>query len=258
MIPNDTHTHTYHSPDGHDSVDEMCRHAVSKGLKYICFTEHYDAVFETPEKIFYNFEKHSEDIEEAREKYEGKLTVLKGIEFGEPHMYQDVLKKMHQRDFDTIIGSVHSIRKTFITDPVLTGQYSTAEIYDLYFQEIIAAIEAGGFDVLGHLDFPARYIGEYYTISPTMESLIAKAVEKGVVPEINTSPLRKGFDFVMPGKDTLAIYKDLGGKYIACGSDAHRAIEVGADFDTLEQLIKHFGFTPVIFVQREMQELALI
>ena len=42
MILADYHLHTSFSSDSESPMEEMIRHAVSLGLKTICFTEHHD------------------------------------------------------------------------------------------------------------------------------------------------------------------------------------------------------------------------
>ena len=42
--------------------------------------------------------------------------------------------------------------------------------------------------------------------------------------------------------DMLSFYKDLGGKLVAVGSDAHVADNIGYGFDKAAQLIEHFNF----------------
>ena len=52
----------------------------------------------------------------------------------------------------------------------------------------------------------------------------------------------KGMDFANPHFDMLSFYKDLGGKLVAVGSDAHIAGNIGFGFDKAAQLIEHFNF----------------
>ena len=42
MILADYHLHTSFSSDSESPMEEMIRHAISLGLKTICFTEHHD------------------------------------------------------------------------------------------------------------------------------------------------------------------------------------------------------------------------
>ena len=38
----DTHVHTRNSADGRDSISEICRQAVEKGISFLCTTDHLD------------------------------------------------------------------------------------------------------------------------------------------------------------------------------------------------------------------------
>jgi histidinol-phosphatase (PHP family) len=88
----DLHIHSTHSVDGRNAIDEMCQAAIATGLEIVCFTERLDMNPEDMGFGFFNFEKYSADIELAMDKYGSELTVLKGIEFSEPHLYRNNLK----------------------------------------------------------------------------------------------------------------------------------------------------------------------
>jgi histidinol-phosphatase (PHP family) len=69
--------------------------------------------------------------------------------------------------------------------------------------------------------------------------------------ELNSSPLRNGKDFSLPSPAILRRYRDLGGRYVTVGSDAHHADDVGAGFEHLANQIKSNGFEPVIYRGRK-------
>ena len=45
MILTDTHLHTSFSSDSRTPMESMVREGIRRGLKTICFTEHYDPDF---------------------------------------------------------------------------------------------------------------------------------------------------------------------------------------------------------------------
>ena len=72
----DYHMHTYYS-DGKESVDAMVRASIQKGLECIAFTDH------GPGHMAHGVRKREElyrDVQQAKEKYAGKITILYGIE----------------------------------------------------------------------------------------------------------------------------------------------------------------------------------
>lgn len=109
----------------------------------------------------------------------------------------------------------------------------------------------GGFDVLGHIDFPKRYYGEIYYVEAEIREIFERLLEKNRIIEINTSSLRKRHSETMPGKELLEIYRDCDGRYITVGSDAHEEQDVGADCETTQELAKEIGLVQVVYRQRK-------
>lgn len=84
-------------------------------------------------------------------------------------------------------------------------QYSAKEFFTLYWQEVLKTVQAGEFDVLGHIDFPKRYYGEIYYTEAVMKEIFSTLVEKDMILEINTSSLRKGHTQTMPDSKSIRL-----------------------------------------------------
>jgi histidinol-phosphatase (PHP family) len=82
----DTHMHSLFSCDGKASLEEMCLSAIKKGLTVICFTEHFDMNPKDDGLGFFKYDEYSDAIKRVQDKYSGQITVLKGLEFSEPHL----------------------------------------------------------------------------------------------------------------------------------------------------------------------------
>ena len=177
-----------------------------------------------------------------------------GIEFGEPHLYADKLKQLSGYPYDFIIGSIHWIGDMFPCQRV-REQYSAKEFYTLYWEEVLKTVEQGGFDALGHIDFPKRYYGEIYYSEAKLKEIFKILLDKDMVIEINTSSLRKGHSETMPGRELLEIYRDCGGRYVTVGSDAHEVRDIGADNETAKSLIKGFDLQEVIYENRNRKSI---
>lgn len=253
MITTDSHTHSTFSHDGHDTVDTLCRSAIERGITHLTITDHVDGGFCHPTDGNYYYSTFRDAVESARQLYP-QLTILKGIEFGEIHLSPEAFATIQSYDLDCIIGSVHRPGMTPLTNSLYRDTYTTDEVFECYFSEVCAMLEHGGFDLLGHPDLPVRYFDTGYTISNTLERLMRLCVQQEIVPEINTSTLRKGYPNLMPSDTALALYVDCGGQYIACGSDAHHAEDIAADFDILERTVERFNLIPVFFKDRRMRE----
>lgn len=175
---------------------------------------------------------------------------MAGIEFGEPHLYSEHLLGLAKYPYDFIIGSIHWIGDMFPCQKV-REQYSTKEFYTLYWQEVLKTVKVGGFDALGHMDFPKRYYGEIYYEEATINEIFRNLLDEDLVIEINTSSLRKGHEQTMPGRELLEIYKENGGKYVTIGSDAHVVEDVGADYAMAKKLLEEVGLQEVVYKQRQ-------
>ena len=68
--------------------------------------------------------------------------------------------------------------------------------------------------------------------------------DKGI--EINTASWQYGLKDTQPAREILRLYKDLGGRIITIGSDAHTAKYVGAHIkDAMDILKNEIGFSQI-------------
>ena len=246
----DLHVHTEFSCDSEAEMELYADAALAKGITTLCFTDHVDL---NPNDYGYNYyapDRYFENYRKVRDKYEGRVKLLAGIEFGEPHLYADKLKELSVYPYDYIIGSIHWIGDMFPCQKV-REQYSAKEFYTLYWEEVLKTVKQGGFDALGHIDFPKRYYGEIYYEETKVREIFKHLLDKDMVIEINTSSLRKGHSETMPGDELLAMYKDCGGRYITVGSDAHEVPDVGADGNIARELLRKYKLQEVVYEQRK-------
>ncbi|MCL2495663.1 MAG: histidinol-phosphatase HisJ family protein [Oscillospiraceae bacterium] len=251
----DLHIHTKHSCDSTAELEAYCVRAVETGVRVMCFTEHVDHNPNDDGLGFYNPGAFFSDFLPLKEKYQEQLTLLCGIEFAEPHLYREELSVLSKLPYDFILGSVHFwYRDMFASQLVKTG-ISVEVCYAHYWNAVLAAVRAGGFDSLAHIDFPKRYYGSLIIDQEKLHEICHAMVKNQICMEINTSSLRKNVDEPMPGKDILTIYRSCGGKHVTVGSDAHRPGELAVGSTQAGALIDYFGFEEVIFKQRKAQEL---
>lgn len=245
---NDLHIHTKFSCDSEAEMKEYIENAINKGMNAIGFTEHVDLNQNDYGYHYYNSSDFFEEFHRLKSLYKEKITMLAGIEFGEPHLYPDELEKLVRLPYDYVIGSIHWIGDMFPCQEV-RGRYSSKEFYSLYWKEVLKTVKHGGFQILGHMDFPKRYYGEIYYEEAVMNEIFKRLLDQDIVPEINSSSIRKGHNQTMPGKELLQIYKDCGGKYITIGSDAHEVKDLAADNEMAKELSTSLGLQEVIFVK---------
>lgn len=247
-ITGDMHVHSKFSPDSSEEMDRACAAAVRRGLKYLCFSEHFELNPNSMGLGYFQYEAYQQEIGRMREKYGDKLTILTGLEFGEPQHYQDYLRELASGEFDIILGSIHWLGDySFASKPTM----SIEQIFDEYYRQLLTAVEGGGFQVVAHLDLPYRY----YKVCPVNHNLVPRIlktmVEQDIVLEINTSSLRQGLNHCLPAANILAEYRRCGGSKVTVGSDAHRWQDIGAGFAEAVRLIDKFGLVPGIFYRQE-------
>ncbi|MGI5874788.1 MAG: histidinol-phosphatase HisJ family protein [Bacillota bacterium] len=255
IVRTDTHTHSLDfSGDAVSYMEEMCRAAVAKGLKRICFTEHVDFDPHYDDSIPFDPERYRRFIETMRDKFGGEIEILKGIEVGEPHVYpKEYEAVLKADDYDMVIASVH-----YVILPLglhWTGHrgediftYAVPRIYRRYYEDILAVAKLGGFDVLGHFDYPKRYLNIDAEEDELFEESLRALLKNGGILEINTSPLRKGCGETAPGRKILDLYRSLGGSRLTVGSDAHEVRDIAADFSAGFAMAE--GFETGYFRQR--------
>ena len=241
----DMHVHTLHSHDSEETMEAYCEKAVSLGLPYLCFTDHVDWMpdgsLREKNKKTYSPQAFFSRLSKARKQYEGKLHILAGAEFGEPASNPLQLQQIKAYPYDMIMGSIH-----FLAD-VLVDRYDELGwpmemVYQRYWDEMEKMVERGGFDIVAHMDFPIRKWKELWYHPTQMKRIMKKMVRGGLVPEINTSALRKGESHAfMPGKELLTLYRQAGGVHVTLGSDAHCAADLCAGFTRAMELVTELG-----------------
>lgn len=246
----DLHLHSTFSVDGRSRLSEMAAAALRAGLRTICFTEHVDHHPRDTGYGFYRYEAYREAVLRAREAFAGRLEILWGIEFSQPHHYPAELAREQARDYDLIIGSQHFLGHWFLGEHELLAAYSREEVFMRYYDELIAMAAHGGFDVMGHIGFPARYLGGHAMPAGIARALATEMARAGIVPEINTSGFRQGYPTTMPDAAFLEQWALHGDGRVTVGSDAHSVHEPGAGLDQAAQAISQFGLRPVVFRQR--------
>lgn len=261
MIQADMHMHTWFSTDSEACPRDMADEAVRKGLKTICFTDHFDKDdLEWGEEGIFDVDAYFVEMQKLQEEYAGKLNIRIGIELGLRTYLKDYYEELTKKyPFDFVIGSVHNVPykkdaegNILYTDPAaekLFTDRTDKEAYRLMMETTLENVRTSDcFQTLGHLDYVVRYgksrEKEYsYTdyvdiIDEILKLLIEK--EKGL--EVNSAGLKYGLPFAHPHPDVLKHYRELGGEIITIGADAHKPEHIAYDFAKAEEILKSCGF----------------
>ncbi len=263
MIYTDYHLHTTFSHDGISTMEQQIQNAIQKRLKEICFTEHYDIYDGLENNTLETIEvsNYVEKFERYKEKYKNQISLKLGIEIGlQPDIKETITNMVKQYPFDFIIGSSHiTCKKDIAMDASFFEGLTQKEAYTKYFREVLENVQLyDEFDVYGHIDYVIRYGGygekiiKYNDYKEILDEILIHIINKGKGIEINTSGYRYGLGSPHPNKEILTRYKELGGKIITIGSDAHKIEDMCSDFDKVTELLKQIGYKNyTIFEKRE-------
>ncbi len=232
-LPLDAHLHTDLSPDSTVPVDEYARQAVERGIPEIAITDHVDFDPTAPAFAHSTFAQRERVVRDAAARWADRGVAIRfGVEVTWDRRWADDIAawlRAHPHDF--VIGSVHVYRDSpYAADRVaafVEGK-DLAAVVAPYFEEVEAGARSGLFDAMGHIDFVKRYLAPHVTAAdlatapelyePILEALVAS----GTTLEVNTSGLRQAAGELYPNPAIVARFRELGGRAVSVGSDAHR------------------------------------
>lgn len=261
MIQADMHMHTWFSTDSEACPRDMADEAVRKGLKTICFTDHFDKDdLEWGEEGIFDVDAYFVEMQKLQEEYAGKLNIRIGIELGLRTYLKDYYEELTKKyPFDFVIGSVHNVPykkdaegNILYTDPAAEKLFTDCtdkEAYRLMMETTLENVRISDcFQTLGHLDYVVRYGKSrekeysYTDYADIIDEILKLLIEKKKGLEVNSAGLKYGLPFAHPHPDVLKRYRELGGEIITIGADAHKPEHIAYDFAKAEEILKSCGF----------------
>ena len=261
MIQADMHMHTWFSTDSEACPCDMADEAVRKGLKTICFTDHFDKDdLEWGEEGIFDVDAYFVEMQKLQEEYAGKLNIRIGIELGLRTYLKDYYEELTKKyPFDFVIGSVHNVPykkdaegNILYTDPAaekLFTDRTDKEAYRLMMETTLENVRTSDcFQTLGHLDYVVRYGKSrekeysYTDYADIIDEILKLLIEKEKGLEVNSAGLKYGLPFAHPHPDVLKRYREIGGEIITIGADAHKPEHIAYDFAKAEEILKSCGF----------------
>lgn len=272
MLTADSHVHSEWSWDtgGRDSdargtMARTCERAMRIGLPALIFTEHFDfddrwladqqdfppsthpyidsAGYLTATLL--DVDGYFDAIDGCRQRFP-ELTILTGVEFGQPHLFEDAARALVDLDrFDRINGSLHTLQiGQDRAEPVtLYRLWKPADVISAYLDEVprmVAGSEA--FEVFTHIDYAARYwpTADAGPFDPKQfedgfRSAMRAIADSGRALEMNTRRLWPW----MP-----QWWKEEGGRAVSFGSDAHVPQALADGFPEAICMLEQLGFHP--------------
>ena len=258
QIRSDFHMHSYHSGDSDTPMEDQIRAALSLGLSSVCFTEHLD--MDWPYQNTPDLEPGTFDLDLAayrqeylrlRDKYRDRLDIFYGVELGlQPHLGDRLgAFTADHPEFDFILGSTHVSRQMDPYYSIFFEGRTEEEAYRTYFTDSLLSLRAfHQIDSYGHMDYVVRYgpnqdrFYSYERYRDVIDPILDLLLEHDIALEINTAGLSKGLSQCNPCTGIVRRYRQMGGRKITVGADAHAPAAVAAGFDTAAAILTEAGF----------------
>lgn len=263
----DYHVHTSFSGDCNIPPQMMIEQAITKGIHHLCLTDHMDYDY-TDGGVCFEFDpkEYFRRLLPLKEQYKEQIDLCIGIELGlQPYLSKKHHNLIFSNPFDFVIGSIHLVH---CRDPYFPSYFEgreESEAYREYFECALQNLEAySNFDVFGHLDYVVRYgptQNKYYSYGKyreILDEILRSLIKKDIGLEVNTGGYKYGLGTPNPCKEIILRYRELGGKIVTLGSDAHDPLFLGYEFDQAAKLLKECGFSSYfIFHNRKPEEVGL-
>ena len=203
------HTHTQFC-DGHATMEEFVTEAIAQGFTHLGFTPHSPVSVESPVNMKRaQVEQYFDEMKRLRETYGDHINLYTSMEIDYVSVGDGPASEYFKDlPLDYSIGSVHFIPA--IDDPgvmvdidgkyadfkVRMGKYFNDDIeyvIKTFFSQMMAMVEDGGFDIVGHMDkigYNASQYSESIEEEPWYDKLVIDLFENimdhHLVIEINT------------------------------------------------------------------------
>ena len=256
-LPLDAHLHTDLSPDSAVPVDVYAAAAADLGIAEIAITDHLDFDRRAPAFAYADFERRMRVVREAAGRWAGKVAIRFGVEITFERTSEDTIRRhLTSHAYDFVIGSVHAhLFSPYGPSHVASfaAGKTLAEAVEPYFAEVEAAARSGLFDTLGHLDYVKKYLiphfrpADFAAAPELYEPVLRTLVESGMALEVNASGLRQPPRETYPPAPIVARFRELGGRDVTAGSDAHAAHDFAFGLAEAYRSISDAGYAHLAF-----------
>ncbi len=226
----DLHVHTANSPDASLSEGELAERASAAGLGGVEFVAHLDLNPADACCGFFREERYRNAVREAGLRHP-EITVLCGVEVGEPHLYGAVAAEiLRGHGYDFVTGALHWVDDLLVLDPGAFRREDPLRLVERYYMTTLKMLERPSFDVLAHMGIFRRgmamagldtSLDETALWPDLLQDVLGRLIEKDVILELNTAGLRRLEGVTYPSPPVLALYRSMGGRLVTLGSDTH-------------------------------------
>ncbi len=254
----DMHVHTTNSPDAELSEEELARRAVEAGLGGVGFVAHVDFHPKDFCSGYFSPDRYDGAFEEARRAFPG-LRILKGLEIGEPHRYEQQARELVQgRRYDFVTGGLHWVGDRMVLDAGGFEGTDPRTLVEEYYRQLLQMASSCGMEILAHVGIFRRGLakaGLDTSLDETalwpglLAELLTAMIDRGIALEVNTSGLRRPELVTYPTARVLRMYGSLGGRLVTLGSDTHSDPWVFYGLEEGAGLLRSCGFESVCYFE---------
>ena len=257
-------------------MEKQIEKAIELGLDEICFTDHVDYgikkdwnegdiewrggdgmsydISEKDPMANVNYPEYFGKIIRMKETYKGRISIKQGLEFGIQTITIPQFESLYNRyedKLDFTLLSIHQVNNLeFWTQDFQKGK-TQKQYNEEYYSEILNVMKQfRHYSVLAHLDLIVRYdkngIYPFEELKDIIAEILKQAIKDDKGIEVNTSSWHYGLKDTQPSRAILKLYKDLGGKIITVGSDAHTTKYLADHIKDAYSILKdEIGFTEI-------------
>ena len=261
-LPLDAHLHTDQSPDSAVPIDVYAALAVARGIPELAITDHVDFDRRDPAYDYVAFSERERTVRDAAARWADRGVQIRfGAELTYNRSWEDDLRAhLRHHRYDYAIGSVHDWPDSpYVPNRVRTWATGRplGEVLGPYLDQIVGAAQSGLFDTIGHLDVVKRYLHphvlpEDLALRPELlDPALAALAGSGTALEVNTSGLRHRVAETYPAPWAVVRFRELGGRRVVAGSDAHRADWFAWGLEAGYRVLAEVGFEALAFRRGE-------
>lgn len=267
----DIHNHSNLSPDGSDEPVDMARRALELGVKHFALTDHIELdEFNDGEWDYCAaIKRFKPAYEKLAAEFGGKMRVYYGAEIGQAAYDRKTAESiLAENDYDFVLGSVHRTEHYEHMSKIPDTGFDRKRVLSEYFEEMLDLAEWGKFCSLAHITFLMRFVSvdtpgglvvdkekrsqaAFDVCKPIIDKILETIVKKDIALEANSSGFRRGLGGPMAGAPFIKRYKELGGRMITVGSDAHEVCDAAKDIPQCLALLRDLGFGEVCVFERK-------
>ena len=254
------HNHTVYC-DGKSTAEEMVLRAIELGFVSFGVSGHGYCPYDPTGMPRKDEVKYREEVQRLQALYGDRLEILLGVE-------HDSLMPYDSFAYDYMIESVHNLYKdryVYSVDwdqPHLedTIRVHGGDVYDyckVYFDTCAETYMNSPAQIAGHIDLVCKFNektplfdeNDPRYLNAAFEALDC-ALEKGMVIEVNTGAMARGYKSVpYPAPTLLKRVKEKGGR-VMVNSDCHDAKNLVFGYDTARELLLHCGFDSAVILRK--------